>query len=322
MGAALSRCGCDGAPDSLPQRPSPTPPRLRPRAPASPYVVVRLERPSPAGSTRELLRAHVRRKLSSGAGAAISLPAGADRGMWVDIHFCDFANELALLYDLIQAPCGQNCGQMAAGTRRFYAWEDGEVLSAHDYCRRVLTEAAALVENDAVFPRREGEAYPPRFWKAMKVAFRRLLRVYAHLYHAHFSRFVQLRYQNDVNELFRRFLLFSVEFDLVETREFEPLSELVSHLVAPQPRAPGSLGESFDSLAYSQSSPRSPSGKTARDRGAPQPPDSLFGGRNLSQDLDREDALKPQTDDEYGSDDDDDAETKEAEPKARQTYVT
>jgi hypothetical protein len=111
---------------------------------------------------------------------------------------------------------------------------------------------------------------------------------------------------------------------------------LVSHLVAQQPRAPGSLNGSFDSLAYSQSTPRSPGGKPvsrnapqrkttdahgqALHRGVSQPPGSLFCGRNLSQDLDREDAPPPVDDYEY--DEDDDAEMKETPKTARHKYVT
>ena len=60
-----------------------------------------------------------------------------------------------------------------------------------------------------------------------KAVFKRMFRVYAHLYHKHFEHFTEISAENHLNTCFERYIYFCLEFDLIEEKELEPLKELV-----------------------------------------------------------------------------------------------
>lgn len=62
----------------------------------------------------------------------------------------------------------------------------------------------------------------------MKNIFKRLFRVYAHIYHAHFPRIVSLGEEAHLNTCFKHFLFFTQEFQLIPRAELEPLQELIT----------------------------------------------------------------------------------------------
>lgn len=196
----------------------------------------RLTRAAPHESARHLLQLHIQSQLRlAGPREAVKLPHGASREMWIDIHIVDFVNEVATMWALVEQGCGARCGEapMCAGARKVYDW-DGEQLSAIAYVRRTLTTAKAAIKDDRLFPLDEAAAYPaPDFLEAAKSIVRRLVHVYAHTFHSHFSAIVALRCGAVVNDLFRRFVLFVLEFDLVDRHELDPLDELIRHLWPP-----------------------------------------------------------------------------------------
>ena len=49
--------------------------------------------------------------------------------------------------------------------------------------------------------------------------YRQLLRIFAHIYHAHFHQILDLRAEPHFNSLFAHFLAFGREFDLLEIKE-------------------------------------------------------------------------------------------------------
>jgi MOB kinase activator 1 len=53
--------------------------------------------------------------------------------------------------------------------------------------------------------------------------FRRLFRVYAHIYYAHFEYIVSQKAETHMNSCFKHFVLFSREFGLVDQKEMHPL---------------------------------------------------------------------------------------------------
>ena len=59
----------------------------------------------------------------------------------------------------------------------------------------------------------------------------RLFRVYAHIYLAHFSEVICLQEEAHLNTSFKHFVYFTKEFNLIDKKEFSPLSELMEKLV-------------------------------------------------------------------------------------------
>lgn len=54
-----------------------------------------------------------------------------------------------------------------------------------------------------------GASFPPNFPDVVKTIFKRLFRVYAHIYHSHFQKIVNLKEEAHLNTCFKHFVLFT-----------------------------------------------------------------------------------------------------------------
>ena len=63
--------------------------------------------------------------------------------------------------------------------------------------------------------------FHPSFPSTVKSIYRQLLRVFAHLYHAHFDVILHLRAEPHFNSLFAHFLAFGKEYQLLEVRDIK-----------------------------------------------------------------------------------------------------
>ena len=77
-----------------------------------------------------------------------------------------------------------------------------------------------------------GVEFPPEFKTVVTDIFRKLFRVYAHIYASHFAVIVSLGEEAHLNTSFKHFVLFVMEFNLIDTKELAPLSDLIDSLVS------------------------------------------------------------------------------------------
>lgn len=75
-----------------------------------------------------------------------------------------------------------------------------------------------------------GAPFPKNFVQIVKNIFKRLFRVYAHLYHSHFPKIVALGEEAHLNTSFKHFHFFVQEFGLVDKKDMAPLQELIDQL--------------------------------------------------------------------------------------------
>ena len=54
-----------------------------------------------------------------------------------------------------------------------------------------------------------------------------MFRLFAHIYHEHYDKVLSLNEEPHFNSLSAHFISFAKEFDLLEKKELQPLSELV-----------------------------------------------------------------------------------------------
>lgn len=66
----------------------------------------------------------------------------------------------------------------------------------------------------------------------MKTIFKRLFRVYAHIYHQHFQQIVSLGAEAHLNTCFKHFIFFVLEFKLVGKKELKPMEQLINKFLA------------------------------------------------------------------------------------------
>lgn len=123
-----------------------------------------------------------------------------------------------------------------------YRWADGVKfkkpieVSAPAYTALLMEWIEQLLDNERVFPVAEGEPFPSDFVDTVKKIFRRLFRVYAHIYHSHFNQVCDLGEEAHLNSLFKHFIIFSNHFKLIVPQELAPLQELVDRIIGQSAR--------------------------------------------------------------------------------------
>lgn len=123
---------------------------------------------------------------------------------------------------------------MSAGQRYEYLWADPTPsksvsktgapvareplkMSAPEYVDTLMTYIQGRIDDEATFPSRIGAPFPKGFIGVVKTIWRRLFRVYAHVYCEHFSVIVGLGLESHLNTSFKHFVLFAKEFEYLPT---------------------------------------------------------------------------------------------------------
>ncbi|XP_018402285.1 PREDICTED: MOB kinase activator 1B isoform X1 [Cyphomyrmex costatus] len=225
----------------------------------------------PEGTHQYDLMKHAAATLGSGnLRLAVMLPEGEDLNEWVAVNSklknlffisiiifistsskcvfffpsaVDFFNQINMLYGTITEFCTEeSCPIMSAGPKYEYHWADGHTVkkpikcSAPKYIDYLMTWVQDQLDDETLFPSKIGVPFPKNFLSIAKTILKRLFRVYAHIYHQHFSEVVQLGEEAHLNTSFKHFIFFVQEFNLIERRELAPLQELIEKLTAKDAR--------------------------------------------------------------------------------------
>eukprot|EP01129_Flabellula_baltica_P002300 TRINITY_DN1211_c0_g1_i1.p1 TRINITY_DN1211_c0_g1~~TRINITY_DN1211_c0_g1_i1.p1 ORF type:complete len:189 (+),score=31.99 TRINITY_DN1211_c0_g1_i1:207-773(+) len=147
----------------------------------------------------------------------------------------DFYNQINLLYGSITEFCtNDSCPLMSAGPRYTYAWGEGKkkpvTCSAPVYVENLMTWIQEKLDNENIFPTTEDAEFPPDFLKEVKNIFKRLFRVYAHIYYSHFNQICSFGEEAHLNTCFKHFYYFITHFDLIDERELQPLQTVITNL--------------------------------------------------------------------------------------------
>jgi len=190
------------------------------------------------GTKRYELHKHAKATLGSGnLRQAVVLPEREDINEWLAVNTVDFFNQVNLLYGSITEFCTpKTCEIMSAGPKYEYLWADGEQIkkpikvSAPEYVDYLMTWIRGILDNEDIFPSRVDIPFPKHFRDTVRQIFKRLFRVYAHIYYSHFHKIVSLGEEAHLNTCFKHFYYFICEFNLVTKQEMEPLQELIDNL--------------------------------------------------------------------------------------------
>eukprot|EP01086_Lenisia_limosa_P014589 TRINITY_DN45463_c0_g1_i1.p1 TRINITY_DN45463_c0_g1~~TRINITY_DN45463_c0_g1_i1.p1 ORF type:complete len:213 (+),score=21.62 TRINITY_DN45463_c0_g1_i1:48-686(+) len=183
---------------------------------------------------------HKNAKATLGSGdlsLAVKLPEGEDINEWLAVNTVDFFNQVNLLYASVVEYCTEmSCPLMSAGPNYEYLWADSKTkkpskLSAPDYIDHLMNWIQALLDDETIFPSRVDVSFPKSFNSHVKNIFRRLFRVYGHLYYSHFSEVVRQGEEAHLNTCFKHFVFFVREFQLIEKKEMAPLEDLIENLI-------------------------------------------------------------------------------------------
>lgn len=191
------------------------------------------------GSQKQKLSEYAKATLGSGnMSNAVALPKGEDLNEWLAVNTVDFFNEISLLYGTITEFCTKsNCPVMSAGPSYEYLWADGvkvkkpQKVTAPEYVDLLMGWVETQLNDEQIFPLQLGTPFPKNFVNTVKIIFKRLFRVYAHIYHSHFQKIVGLGAEAHLNTCFKHFVYFVYEFSLIDQKELAPLSDLIKSLI-------------------------------------------------------------------------------------------
>lgn len=173
---------------------------------------------------------------------AVTLPEGEDLNEWIAVNTVDFFNQINMLYGTLTEFCTpESCPIMQAGPKYTYLWADGVKIrkpievSAPEYVDYMMSWVQMQLDDQTLFPSKIGVPFPKNFRSICKTILKRLFRVYAHIYHAHFDKVVQLEEERHLNTSFKHFIFFVSEFDLMGSSEMAPLNELIKRNMSDTP---------------------------------------------------------------------------------------
>lgn len=176
---------------------------------------------------------------------AVKLPKDEDVNEWLAVHVVDFYNQINMLYGTITEFCSpQTCPRMIATEEYEYLWQDttsssgGGItlkkpvsLPACEYVENLMNWIQNFFDNDNIFPSKIGAPFPLQFPSLIKTIFKRLLRIYAHIYCHHFHEISELGLQSHLNTSLKHYVLFSNEFDLISMKDYGPLEDLIQTML-------------------------------------------------------------------------------------------
>lgn len=176
---------------------------------------------------------------------AVKLPKDEDLNEWLAVHVVDFYNQVNMLYGTITEFCSpQTCPRMIATEEYEYLWQETNAsstgsmalkkpvsLPACEYVENLMNWIQNFFDNDNIFPSKIGAPFPQQFPSLVKTIFKRVLRIYAHIYCHHFHEISELGLQSHLNTSLKHYVLFSNEFDLINKRDYGPLEDLIQTML-------------------------------------------------------------------------------------------
>ncbi|CCU99059.1 unnamed protein product [Malassezia sympodialis ATCC 42132] len=186
----------------------------------------------------------------------VALPKYVHPYEWIAMNLFDFFHNLNQFCEVIAESCSATAHPtMSAGVGLHYTWVDVNRrpihLPASQYIDYVMTWIHRLLNDEAVFPTQPLREFPPTFLTTAQHMYKQMLRVFAHLYHAHFPLLLHLSCEGHINSLFAHFLVFGKEFQLFQFAEFKGVGN-------PALGAPACLGGTWPPHLSAQPASRSP----------------------------------------------------------------
>jgi len=170
----------------------------------------------------------------------VKKPKEEELGIWITENAVEIYKEIEFLYGALKDYCTEdNCPSMTAGRRFEYLWADGEKyiqpvkLPAPEYVKKLMAWVQKSLEPyiEKIKNGSASDYRSDREWrKALKNIFKRLFRVYAHMYHSHMKVIEELGVIKHLNTSFQRFTFFVREFKLVPLQHLEPLLDLIKKI--------------------------------------------------------------------------------------------
>lgn len=168
----------------------------------------------------------------------VQLPPEESVHDWYAVNVIHFYNIASMVYGTASAMCTPTtCPEMNAGAKYQYLWQDEDAyptptpLCAKDYISRLFDWIEVRISDPSLFPTEENQAYSDEFMPCVRTIFKRLFRMYGHLYYSHFKQIRELGAEAHLHSSFQHFSFFILYHDIVPKEELQPLQKLIAKLV-------------------------------------------------------------------------------------------
>ena len=131
----------------------------------------------------------------------------------------DFFNQVNMLYSTVTDFCSLTvCPTCLQAHAMNTSGQTNPSKTVNQFvCRswicRYTSYIQSRIDDEATFPSKIGAPFPKNFGGTVKTIWRRLFRVYAHVYCEHFSVIVGLGLESHLNTSFKHFVLFAKQFE-------------------------------------------------------------------------------------------------------------
>ncbi|KAI0156618.1 putative maintenance of ploidy protein mob1 [Xylariaceae sp. FL1272] len=192
------------------------------------------------GNTSHQLRQYAEATLGGGSlRKIVKLPDGEDLNEWLAVNMVDLYNQVNLLYGAITEFCSPDtCPEMKATDEFEYLWQDDgkfkkpTKMSAPEYIEHMMSWVQGHIDDEAMMPSRIGVPFPKSFPQTVRTIFKRMYRVYAHIYCHHYAAIRQLGLEPHLNTSFKQYVLFIDEHSLASGKDYwGPLGDLVESML-------------------------------------------------------------------------------------------
>ncbi|PFH57602.1 hypothetical protein XA68_14795 [Ophiocordyceps unilateralis] len=192
------------------------------------------------GATSFQLRQYAEVTLGGGSlRKVVKLPEGEDENEWLAVNMVDFYNQINLIYGAITEFCSpHSCPEMKATDEFEYLWQDSEnykrptKMAAPAYIEQLMAWVQSNIDNESVLPSKIGVPFPKSFPALVRQIFKRMYRVYAHIYCHHYPVIRELGLEPHLNTSFKQYVLFIDEHSLASGRDYwGPLGDLVDSML-------------------------------------------------------------------------------------------
>jgi len=172
-------------------------------------------------------------------------PTGIDKNEWIACYTEHFYKAAELIFARISIICtDESCPVMKAGPNYSYkflgnSYKKPTLLPANKYISELFIWINSQLSDSTLFPTEEGASYPQNFLPVVHDIFKRLFRVYAHIYWSHLDAIKAQGGEELLNQLFTHMTLFILEFNLVSMSEMKPLEIRVQTIAKSQMKTTG-----------------------------------------------------------------------------------
>ncbi|KAL9642180.1 hypothetical protein ABK040_007183 [Willaertia magna] len=169
---------------------------------------------------------------------SVKLPPGDDLNEWISVHTIDFYNKINSIYGILTEYCtDKTCPKMAAGANFQYLWRDptskqykkATEVSAPTYIALSMDKLEQILNDEKLFP--TGGEFPKDFKDIVKEMFKKIFRIYAHVFHHHYQEVLQLKMENNFQFAFKHFIFFAMEFRLLKEKELSPMQDWIEKAI-------------------------------------------------------------------------------------------